>query len=86
MCLKGGDSRLLEAPFQTFPFTCCPFLGCPSVLKADWKKLRGFSSGGGGGGGGVNSNSRKFHLLNWKIVSKSKGGLGIRNLDLLNMA
>ena len=43
---------------------------------------------GGGGGGGGCSLERKIHLIDWKNVSKSKekGGLGIRNLHVLNRA
>ena len=45
------------------------------------KILRDFLWGG-------NSHSRKIHLVNWKIVNQgeSKGGLGIKNLDMLNRA
>ena len=51
-------------------------------MKGRLEKIqRDFFWGGG-------SDARKIHLVNWKTVSqgKSKGGLGIRNLELLNRA
>ena len=37
---------------------------------------------------GAGFETKKIHLVNWRIVSqaKGKGGLGIRNLNFLNRA
>ena len=56
----------------------------PKSVKSMLEKIqRDFLLGGGG-----SSSTRKFHLGNWRIVSKGKenGGLEIRRLVLLNKA
>ena len=53
--------------------------------------MKRLSIGGGGGGRGrkgVGNLDRKIHVINWGTIclSKVKGGLGIRNLSMLNKA
>ena len=79
---KGGRLMLIRYTLSTLPIYLLSLFRLPKRVKSRLEKIqRDFLWGG-------NSHSRKIHLVNWKIVSqgKSKGGLSIRNLDMLNRA
>ena len=54
----------------------------PKGVKARLEKIQRYFLWGGG------TLERKFHLVNWNTVcsSKEKGGLGVRDLSLVNKA
>ena len=79
---KGRRLTLINSTLSNLPTYLLSLFRMPKSVKGKLEKIqRDFLWGGG-------YNARKIHIVNWNTVNqgKSKGGLGIQNLDLLNMA
>ena len=77
---KGGRLALIRSTLSNLPIYLMSLFRLPRGVGSRLEKIqRDFLWGS-------SSSERKIHLLNWKTVctSKEKGGLGIRNLVLMN--
>ncbi|KEH33332.1 transmembrane protein, putative [Medicago truncatula] len=78
----GGRIVLLNSVLNVIPIF---YLSCFKMLVKVWKKVmriqRGFLWEGVGGG-------KKISLVKWDIIctKKSKGGLGVRNVKMVNLS
>jgi hypothetical protein len=78
-----GRVILIKYVLSTLPlYQCSTILAPKCIAKHISMKIRSFLWQGG------KSNHKKFHLVNWNQVtsSKSHGGLGIREPELMNIA
>ena len=79
---KGGRITLIRSTLASMPIYHMSLFWMPkSVARRLEKAQRDFLWGGG-------SVERKAHLIKWEAIceDKSKGGLGLRKLVLLNKA
>ncbi|RVX06125.1 putative ribonuclease H protein [Vitis vinifera] len=79
---KGGRTTLIRSTLSNLPIYLMSLLWLPSVVRRRLEKIqRDFLWGGG-------NLERKPHLVRWEVVclSKKKGGLGVKNLSILNKA
>eukprot|EP00253_Pinus_taeda_P004415 PITA_04415 len=80
---KGGKVILIKSVLSAYPIFQAAFLLAPrKVMEQISKLLREFLWQGGKG------NERRFHLVNWDVVKRTKeeGGLQIRDPHLVNLA
>ena len=79
---KGGRITLIRITLASMPIYLMSLLRMPRVVKLRLEKIqRDFLWGGG-------ALEKRPHLVKWAVVCshKTKGGLGIRNLSILNRA
>ncbi|KAJ9704891.1 hypothetical protein PVL29_003103 [Vitis rotundifolia] len=79
---KGGRVTLIKSTLASMPIYQMSVFRMPKVVAKRLEKIqRDFLWGGGNLEG-------KIHLVNWEVVcsDKSKGGLGLRSLVILNKA
>ena len=79
---KGGRITLIKSTLASLPLYQMSTVRMPAVVAKRLEKLqRSFLWGGG-------ALERKSHLINWDVVcsEKRQGGLGLRNLTILNKA
>ncbi|RVW65596.1 putative ribonuclease H protein [Vitis vinifera] len=79
---KGGRITLIRSTLASIPTYLMSLMRMPKVVKLRLEKIqRDFLWGGG-------ALEKKPHLIKWGIVCshKKKGGLGIRDLTILNRA
>ncbi|RVW54301.1 Transposon TX1 uncharacterized 149 kDa protein [Vitis vinifera] len=79
---KGGRTTLIRSTLSNLPIYLMSLWCLPSVVRRRLEKIqRDFLWGGG-------NLERKPHLVRWEVVclSKKKGGLGVKNLSILNKA
>eukprot|EP00253_Pinus_taeda_P006725 PITA_06725 len=80
---KGGKVVLIKSVLSAYPIFQAAFLLAPrNVMEQISKLLREFLWQGGKG------SEKKFHLVNWDVVKRTKeeGGLQIRDPHLVNLA
>ena len=79
---KGGRLTLIRSTLSSLPIYFLSLFRMPKTVCSRLEKIqRDFLWGGG-------NHERKPHLVNWKTVcqEKSRGGLGVRGLSLMNQA
>ena len=79
---KGGRLTLIRSTLSSLPIYFLSLFRMPKSVCARLEKIqRDFLWGGG-------NLDRKPHLVNWKTVclEKSRGGLGVRGLSVMNQA
>ena len=79
---KGGRLTLIRSSLSSLPIYFLSLFRMPKIVCSRLEKIqRDFLWGGG-------NLERKSHLVNWKTVcqEKSRGGLGVRGLSLMNQA
>ena len=79
---KGGRLTLIRSTLSSLPIYFLSLFRMPKIVCARLEKIqRDFLWGGG-------NLDRKPHLVNWKTVclEKSRGGLGVRGLSVMNQA
>ena len=79
---KGGRLTLIRSSLSSLPIYFLSLFRIPKSVCSRLEKIqRDFLWGGG-------NLERKLHLVNWKTVcqEKSRGGLGVRGLSLMNQA
>ena len=79
---KGGRLTLIRSTLSSLPIYFLSLFRMPKRVCARLEKIqRDFLWGGG-------NLDRKPHLVNWKTVclAKSRGGLGVRGLSVMNQA
>ena len=79
---KGGRLTLIRSTLSSLPIY---FLSLFRIPKIVWSRLEKIQRDFLWGGGNL---ERKPHLVNWNIVcrEKSRGGLGVRGLSMMNQA
>jgi len=65
----------------THSYTICPCIFSQKPQLIHWTNKGGPSFGKGG-------HKRKYHLVRWEVINKSKkyGGLGIKNIRIMNIS
>ena len=79
---EGGRLTLIRSTLSSLPIYFLSLFRMPKIVCSRLKKIqRDFLWGGG-------NLERKPHLVNWKTVcqEKSRGGLGVRGLSMMNQA
>ena len=79
---KGGRLTLIRSTLSSLPIYFLSLFRMPKIVCSRLEKIqRDFLWGGG-------NLEHKPHLVNWKTVcqEKSRGGLGVRGLSLMNQA
>ena len=79
---KGGRLTLIRSTLSSLPIYFLSLFRIPKIVWSRLEKIqRDFLWGGG-------NFERKPHLVNWIIVcrEKSRGGLGVRGLSMMNQA
>ena len=79
---KGGRLTLIRSTLSSLPIYFLSLFRMPTIVWARLEKIqRDFLWGGG-------NLESKLHLVNWNTVcqEKSRGGLGVRGLSLMNQA
>ena len=79
---KGGRMNLIRSTLSSMPIYCMSLFHMPRSVSLRLERIQMDFLWGGG------ALERKPHLVEWSIVcsDKQKGGLGVRNLALLNKA
>ena len=79
---KGWRVTLIKSTLASLPLYQMSLIRMPAIVTKRLEKLQGNFLWGGG------ALEKKTHLVKWKVVCSEKGmgGLGLRNLTLLNKA